>query len=99
MQIVEVKVSDEDLAARLADMRAWLDGKRFEPSTFTYFNDHAALLVRVSFKVDDEAQAFALKFGGTLRSLASSSKMARDDLGSSLGTGEDLPLGSGQPAE
>ena len=62
----EVKVSDEDLAARLAEMRTWLDSKRFEPSTFAFFHDRAALLVRVSFKAGDEAQAFALKFGGTL---------------------------------
>jgi hypothetical protein len=81
MQTVELKVSDEDLAAQLADMRAWLDGKRFEPSTFTYFRDHAALLVRVSFKLEHEAQAFALQFHGTLRFAAASSGTARHNLG------------------
>jgi hypothetical protein len=71
MQTVEVRIGEGDLAARLAEMRAWLDGERFEPSTFTYFHDHSTLLVRVSFKVGDEAQAFALKFGGILRSVKS----------------------------
>ena len=68
MQIAEVAVSGEDLAARLAEMRTWLDNKRFEPSAFSFFQDRAVLLVRVSFKAGDEAQAFALKFGGRLLS-------------------------------
>jgi hypothetical protein len=68
MQTAEVTVSGGDLAARLGEMRTWLDDKRFEPSTFTFFQDRAVLLVRVSFKVGDEAHAFALKFGGRVLS-------------------------------
>lgn len=99
MQTAEVKVSDEDLAARLAEMRAWLDSKRFEPSTFIYFHDRATLLVRVSFKIADEAQAFALKFGGSLlpRSLAASSPLVQHDLGPAATT-DGLPPASGWPA-
>lgn len=66
MLTAELKIDDDQLAARLAEIRVWLDGKGFEPSTFTYFHDDAGLLVRISFKVNDEAQAFASAFGGSV---------------------------------
>jgi hypothetical protein len=87
MHTVEIRVSEADLAARLADMRAWLDGNRFEPSSFTYSHDHAALLIRVTFKIGGEAEAFARQFAGTWRSPGASSE-----------TGEGLPAASRRPA-
>jgi hypothetical protein len=68
MHTAEVRITGEDFAERLAEMRAWLDDKRFEPSSFIYFHDYAALLARVSFKTADEAQGFAAKFRGTVLS-------------------------------
>ncbi len=66
MQTAEVRIADDDFGERLKDMRLWLDGHRFEPSTFTYFYLDPGMKVRVSFEIDDEATAFAHEFGGSL---------------------------------
>ena len=67
MRMTEVHILDSSqLAARLTDMRVWLDKHRYEPSTFTYFFLHTGMKIRVSFEIDDEAEAFAQKFGGSL---------------------------------
>jgi hypothetical protein len=67
MHIVEVLIAaDDDFGAVLTDMRLWLDSRRFEPSTFTYFDRNRAMSVQVSFKVGEEAKAFARRFGGSL---------------------------------
>jgi hypothetical protein len=62
----EVQISDDDFGRRLKDMRLWLDGRGFEPSSFTYFYLDPGMMVRVSFKIDDEAEAFAAEFEGSL---------------------------------
>jgi hypothetical protein len=59
-------LDDNDLAGQLSDMRTWLDMHRYEPSTFTYFFLDPGLKIRVTFKIDGEAEAFAQKFGGFL---------------------------------
>lgn len=67
MRTAEVRISDdEDLVERLKDMRVWLDGHRFEPSTFTYFYLEPGMMIRVAFDIDEEARAFADRFGGYL---------------------------------
>ena len=67
MRITEVRLVDEkDLAGRLTDMRVWLDQHRYEPSTFTYFFLDPGMKIRVTFKIDREAEAFAREFGGFL---------------------------------
>ena len=67
VRMTEVRILDgNDLVERLTDMRVWLDEHRYEPSTFTYFFLHPGMKIRVSFKVDGEAEAFAQKFGGSL---------------------------------
>ena len=66
MQTAEVRISDDDFGQRLKDMRLWLDGRRFEPSVFTYFYLDPGMMVRVSFDSDDQAEAFADEFGGSL---------------------------------
>jgi hypothetical protein len=62
----EVQISDDDFGRRLKDMRLWLDGRGFEPSSFTYFYLDPGMMVRVLFKIDDEAAAFAAAFAGSL---------------------------------
>ena len=67
MRMTEVHILDgNDLVERLTDMRVWLDEHRYVPSTFTYFFLQPGMKIRVSFKVDDEAEAFAQRFGGSL---------------------------------
>ena len=59
-------IGDDNFVRRLADIRVWLDERWFEPSTFTYFFLDPGIKIRVSFKNDDEAGAFANEFGGSL---------------------------------
>lgn len=67
VRTVEVRITDDaDLVGRLKDMRIWLDGQRFEPSTFTYFYLEPGMMIRVAFELGDEAEAFAHRFGGSL---------------------------------
>ena len=69
MATTEVLIPDtNDLFRRLTDMRVWLDDHRYEPSTFKYFYLDPGMMIRVSFKIDDEAEAFAQKFGGSTMS-------------------------------
>jgi hypothetical protein len=44
-------------------MRAWLDHRRFEPSSFTLSPASGPKVVRVLFKSESEAAAFAAEFG------------------------------------
>jgi len=68
MHIAEVRIAaDDDFGAILKDMRLWLDGRRFEPSTFTYHDLNPGMIIHVSFKVGNEARAFAGRFGGFLK--------------------------------
>ena len=66
MRIAEVCIPDDNLVRRLTDIRVWLDEHRYQPSTFTYFFLHPRMMIRVLFKIDDEAEAFAQEFGGSL---------------------------------
>ena len=42
------------------------DAAQLDKATFTYFFLHPEMMIRVLFKVDDEAEAFAKKFEGSL---------------------------------
>jgi hypothetical protein len=67
VQTAEVRIAEEeDFGGRLTDMRLWLDEHRFEPSTFIYFYLDPGMMIRVSFSIADEAEAFAREFGGFL---------------------------------
>ena len=67
MHTAEVRIAaDDDFGDRLKEMRLWLDAKRFAPTTFTYFFRPPGTTLRVSFDIENEAVAFALKFDGIL---------------------------------
>ena len=67
MRTTEARLLDEnDLARRLTDMRIWLDKHSYEPSTFTYFFLDPGMMIRVAFKLAEEAEAFAQEFRGVL---------------------------------
>jgi hypothetical protein len=66
VRAAELEISDAEFGNRLKDMRVWLEAKRFAPSTFTYLFLLPGMKVRIAFDTDDEAAAFAIKFGGIL---------------------------------
>jgi hypothetical protein len=67
---VEVPVAEDDLCEQMNRMRGWLDHQRFEPSSFRLSRAGNRQFVRVLFKIESEAVAFAAEFRGSL--LASS---------------------------
>lgn len=66
MRNVEIRVPRHELRERMAVMRIWLDERRFEPSTFNCRDDEESVLIRIEFKIDKEAAAFAARFSGRL---------------------------------
>lgn len=64
MTTVEVPVLADDVNTPMRDMRQWLDDMRFDPSSFTWREIGGRTVVRVKFKVAEEAVAFAEHFAG-----------------------------------
>lgn len=63
---VQVRLGDRSLVARMSEMRLWLDSNRYEPDLFQYRMGRGGALLRVDFKIESEAFAFAEAFGGSL---------------------------------
>ena len=61
---VEVRIGDGSLVARMSEMRLWLDSHRYEPDLFQHRTEARRAVLRVDFKVESEAFAFAEAFGG-----------------------------------
>ncbi len=62
---VEIRIPDDaDPIARMADMREWLDHRRFEPANFRYSAGSPGFILRVAFAAEAQALAFAAEFGG-----------------------------------
>jgi hypothetical protein len=70
MFAVEVALEGDPLVSLMSQMRLWLDQRRIEPSSFRYVGGSPATMVRVGFKTESEALAFAEHFGGPLRRIA-----------------------------
>ncbi len=66
MRTVEIDLRPSELSGAMAEMRMWLDERRFEPSSFCCREAEAGVLVRVDFKVPGEAEAFADRFSGRI---------------------------------
>jgi hypothetical protein len=67
MSTVEMQLQPSELSAAMAEMRIWLDEHRFEPSVFSCRGANGAgVLVRIGFKVTEEAEAFADRFTGRI---------------------------------
>jgi outer membrane lipoprotein-sorting protein len=64
MQTVEIHLKAGQLCEEMAAMRIWLDGRRWEPSGFSCHDEGFGVLLRVDFKVAQEGEAFARRFGG-----------------------------------
>ena len=63
---VEVCRDAEELVSTILKMREWLDGRRIEPDIFRHTVDEASVTIRLQFKVESEAIAFAQAFSGQL---------------------------------
>ena len=64
---VEIHIPDDAAPiARMAEMREWLDHRRFEPVSFRYSAGSPGFIVRVEFAVEAQALAFAEQFEGSV---------------------------------
>ena len=68
--VAEVLVAGSDLTEHMGRMRSWLDHRSCEPHGFRLQGAGQQRRLRVSFKQEREAAAFAEKFGGTVLPLA-----------------------------
>ncbi|HTV44830.1 MAG TPA: hypothetical protein VMF05_05900 [Stellaceae bacterium] len=66
MRTVVLPLKAGELSTQMAAMRIWLDQHRFEPSSFVCRDSSAGILVRVDFKLVNEADAFARQFRGRI---------------------------------
>jgi hypothetical protein len=66
MSTVEMSVRTGDLSAAMAEMRIWLDERRFEPAGFSCHDAGAGVVIRVDFTLTTEAEAFAGRFRGRI---------------------------------
>ena len=64
MYAVDIRMRPEELSRRMSEMRMWLDENRFEPSTFSCHDQSFGVLVSVKFRIAQQAEAFAERFGG-----------------------------------
>ena len=78
MHIIEIRLKPGDLSREMAAMRTWLDEHRIDLSTFSCHYEHDGMLVRVEFRLANQAAAFAAHFGG--RPSRSSAADAEQDL-------------------
>ena len=63
MYAVDIRVKSGELSRQMSEMRMWLDEYRFEPSTFSCHDQSLGVLVSVKFRVAQQAEAFADRFG------------------------------------
>jgi hypothetical protein len=69
MHTVELSLQPEQLSAVMANMRMWLDERRFEPAAFICRDTGGGIVVSVDFSVTAEARAFADRFSGVVATL------------------------------
>ncbi|HKS89507.1 MAG TPA: hypothetical protein VJR70_08720 [Stellaceae bacterium] len=67
MASAQIRIVERDLAAEMERMRVWLDSRRCEPAAFRYEHGEAGVVIHVEFAAAQEAEAFALAFGGQVQ--------------------------------
>jgi hypothetical protein len=70
MHSVKMSLKPDQLSTTMADMRIWLDERRFEPAVFCCRDNGAEIVVTVNFTIGAEAKAFADQFRGILAGVA-----------------------------
>lgn len=66
MPTVEVRIAPADVAARMAEMRRWLDARQTTPGKFTSTGSADETVVLVGFVSLTDAEEFATAFSGSL---------------------------------
>ena len=66
LYIVEIRRPHDELSAIMAGVREWLDSQRFEPDGFRCTTTEDSVVCRIEFKIENEANACAEAFEGTL---------------------------------
>lgn len=64
---VRLRLDTDAFLARMSEMRVWLDRQGYQPDLFQYHTERdGAAVLRVDFKFEKEAFAFAEAFNGSL---------------------------------
>jgi hypothetical protein len=63
MYLVEVRYAGQDFAEPMAELRAWLDACRIEPSLFTLNITSKDIVFRLRFATATDADAVLCAFG------------------------------------
>jgi hypothetical protein len=64
---VQIRLDSGEMAARMSEMRQWLDKNGFEPEAFDYRRlDADGAVYRLDFKDAGEASTFAEAFAGVV---------------------------------
>jgi hypothetical protein len=66
LHVVEVRFISGNIRDVLLQIRAWCDRKNVRQGTFRYWLSERDSVVRVNFELEEEAQAFAQTFSGTV---------------------------------
>ena len=66
MPTVEIRLTPADVAARLDEVRRWLDARAIRPAKFTSTGSSNETVVLVEFSSSSDAEAFAREFSGTI---------------------------------
>ena len=64
MHVVELRYSEDAVAAIMRTMRRWLDNEKAQPATDRYSLFGTATVLHVDFELEVEARAFARAIGG-----------------------------------
>jgi hypothetical protein len=66
LHVVEIRFAAENFCDMIARLRAWLDDENLQQGTFRYWLTEPDSVLRVDFKAEEQAQAFAQAFGGVV---------------------------------
>ena len=66
LHVVEFRFAAENFHDMIARLRVWLDHENLQQGTFRYSLTEPDSVLRVDFKAEEQAQAFAQAFGGVV---------------------------------
>ena len=95
--LVEVRYTGGDWADLIADMRSWLDRRQIDTEEFNYSSLGRGIALRVGFRSEDQAAAFAEAFGGRLQSASPRGAAEQWRIGRSLGGEADPSISTLSP--